>query len=123
MEQDGIVRAAYPVAAADWIAAHPELGSRMFNSYGWGGYLAYRFYQQPERRVAIFGEAALMGDDHLRDYADVIFLHPNWRAQLDRGHVDYVLFNRGAPLAHALAVDARWKLVYEDSVAVVYARA
>src|SRR5689334_4841384 len=31
----------YPVGAADWLAAHPEVGTRMYNQYGWGGYLAY----------------------------------------------------------------------------------
>ncbi|TMD74878.1 MAG: hypothetical protein E6I82_05925 [Chloroflexi bacterium] len=32
----------YPVAAADWLAAHPDVGTRMYNQYGWGGYLANR---------------------------------------------------------------------------------
>src|SRR4029077_10875440 len=30
----------YPIGAADWLAAHPNVGTRMFNQYGWGGYLA-----------------------------------------------------------------------------------
>lgn len=122
-KQDTLVREHYPVAAADWLVSHPAVGSRMFNVYGWGGYLIYRFYPEADRRVAIFGEAALMGDDYLRDYADVVYLKPDWRAQLDRRHVDYVVFERGAPLANALAIDPAWKLVYEDHVAVIYVRA
>src|SRR3989440_12978112 len=39
----------YPVAAADWLAAHPEVGTRMYNQYGWGGYLANRFYPDQKR--------------------------------------------------------------------------
>jgi hypothetical protein len=63
-----------------------------------------------------------MGDDRLGEYADVVFLHPDWRAQLDRGDVDYVVFDRDAPLANALAVDTGWRLAYHDSVAVIYVR-
>src|SRR5207244_1513888 len=63
--------ASYPVAAADWLAAHPGVGTRMYNQYGWGGYLAYRFYPDANRRVFIFGEAALMGDPLLNEYQDV----------------------------------------------------
>src|SRR5207245_2550518 len=61
--QEALTRESYPVAASDWLAAHPEVGTRMFNSYGWGGYLVYRFYPAPRRRVFVFGEATLMGDD------------------------------------------------------------
>src|SRR5438034_1047588 len=69
--QQQVEAANYPIGAADWLAAHPDVGTRMFNQYGFGGYLAYRFYPQPNRKVFIFGEAALMGDDLLNEYADV----------------------------------------------------
>src|ERR1700736_7004179 len=55
-------KANYPVAAADWLAAHPSVGTRVLNEYAWGGYLAYRFYPDPTRRLFIYGECALMGD-------------------------------------------------------------
>ena len=29
----------FPVGASDWLAAHPTVGTRMFDQYGWGGYL------------------------------------------------------------------------------------
>ena len=112
----------YPVAAADWLAAHPEVGTRMYNQYGWGGYLAYRFYPQPNRRVFIFGEAALMGDPLLNQYEDVQTLRPDWMQILDEYHVDYVVYNRGEALSNVLATQPGWKLVYEDSVAVIYVR-
>lgn len=112
----------YPVGAADWLAAHPDVGTRMYNQYGWGGYLAYRFYPQPNRKVFIFGEAALMGDPLLNQYEDVQTLRPDWRQVLDEYHVDYVVYNRGEALANVLATQPDWKLVYEDSVAVIYVR-
>ncbi|HLQ60704.1 MAG TPA: hypothetical protein VK131_02470, partial [Candidatus Acidoferrales bacterium] len=121
--QEALDRATYPVLAAQWLAEHPEIGARMYNQYGWGGYLAYRFYGVPDRQVFIFGEAALMGDDLLNRYQDVQTLRPNWQQVLDDYQVDYVLYNRGEALANVLAIDPAWKLAYQDEVAVIYVRA
>jgi len=112
----------YPVGAADWLAAHPDVGTRMFNQYGFGGYLAYRFYPEPNRRVFIFGEAALMGDSLLNEYADVYYVRSNWKHVLDKYGIDYVVENRGDPLPNLLATQPDWKLVYEDKVAVIYVK-
>jgi len=114
--------ASYPVGAADWLASHPEVGTRMYNQYGWGGYLAYRFYPQPNRRVFIFGEAALMGDPLLNQYEDVQTLRSDWKQVLDQYKVDYIVYNRGEALANVLATQPDWTLVYQDSVAVIYVR-
>jgi hypothetical protein len=121
-EQEVLTQSTYPVAASDWLAAHPEVGTRMFNSYGWGGYLVYRFYPQPQRRVFVFGEATLMGDDQLKRYADVEGIRPDWQNQLEAAGVDYVVFGRSAPLTDALAVDPGWRKVYEDRVTAIYVR-
>jgi hypothetical protein len=120
--QHDLDTANYPVGAADWLAAHPDVGTRMFNQYGFGGYLAYRFYPQPNRKVFIFGEAALMGDGLLNEYADVYYVRSNWKQVLDKYGVDYVVENKGDPLANLLATQPDWKLVYEDKVAVIYVR-
>jgi len=120
--QDSITASTYPVGAADWLASHPDVGTRMYNQYGWGGYLDYRFYPQPNRRVFIFGEAALMGDALLNDYEDIQTLRPDWKAMLDRYGVDYIVYNRGEAVANVLATQSDWKLVYQDSVAVIYVR-
>jgi hypothetical protein len=121
-KQQSLVRGDYPVAAADWLDAHPEVGTRMYNQYGWGGYFAYRFYPQPNRKVFIFGEAALMGDPLLNEYEDVQTLRSSWKHRLDQYQVDYVVYNKGEALANVLATQPDWKLVYEDSVAVIYVR-
>ena len=113
----------YPIGAADWLAAHPEVGTRMYNQYGWGGYLANRFYPDPNRRVFIFGEAELMGDPLLNEYNSVQNLRPDWKSILDRYKVDYVIFNTGEALSNVLATQPEWKVVYQDKVAVIYVRA
>jgi hypothetical protein len=122
-KQQDLTATTYPVAAADWLAAHPEVGTRMYNQYGWGGYLAYRFYPDPHRKVFIFGEAALMGDGLLNDYEDIQTLRPDWKTMLDKYGVDYIVYNKGEALANVLATQSDWKLVYQDSVAVIYVRA
>jgi hypothetical protein len=121
--QQSVTSSTYPVAAADWLAAHPDVGTRMYNQYGWGGYLAYRFYGQPNRRVFIFGEAALMGDALLNEYEDIQTLRSDWKTLLDKEGVDYIVYNHGEALANVLATQSDWKLAYEDPVAVIYVRA
>ena len=120
--QQKLDASSYPIGAADWLAAHPEVGTRMYNQYGWGGYLAYRFYPEPNRRVFIFGEAELMGDPLLNQYNSVQNLRPDWQAILDQYQVDYVIFNKGEALSNVLATQPEWKLVYQDDVAVIYVR-
>jgi hypothetical protein len=112
----------YPIAAADWLATHPEVGTRMYNQYGWGGFLAYRFYPDPNRRVFIFGEAELMGDPLLNQYNDVQNLRPDWKAILDQYRVDYVIFNKDAALSNVLATQPEWTIAYQDNVAVIFVR-
>ena len=113
----------YPIGAADWLVAHPDVGTRMYNQYGWGGYLAYRFYPDPNRRVFIFGEAELMGDPLLNQYNSVQNLRPDWKAILDQYQVDYVIFNTGEALSNVLATQPEWKVAYQDKVATIFVRA
>ena len=114
----------YPVKAADFLAAHPEIGTRMYNQYGWGGYLADRFYPDPDRRVFIFGEASVMGDSFLQKYQDVQTLRTDWQRVLDDYHVDYIVYNRHEALTNVLeALPDRWDCsVYRDSMAEICVR-
>lgn len=121
-QQDAIVSRGSPIGAANWLAAHPDVGTRMYNDYSWGGYLAYRFYPDPRRRVYVFGEASVMGDAMLGRWARIAYLRPGWRETLDADRVDYVVDATGAPLSTVLAADPRWKLVYRDQTAVIYVR-
>jgi len=120
--QTASTQANYPVGAANWLAAHPSVGTRMFNQYDWGGYLAYRFYPTSSRRVFIYGEAELMGDQLLAQYVDVNQLHCDWQQVLDEYRVDYVVFAPDKPLDSALAATRQWSLAYQDAVADIWVR-
>lgn len=121
-QQDALLHQGFPVGAADWLAAHPGVGTRMYNDYSWGGYLAYRLYPDPHRRVYVFGEASVMGDAMLERWAGIAYLRPGWRQALDAQGIDYVVEPAGAPLTTVLAADPSWKLVYRDQTAVIYVR-
>ncbi len=112
----------YPSGAADYLDAHPTVGTHMFSDYAWGGYMIYRFYPQQSRRVFLFGEADLMGDTIMNEYVDVVGLHSDWLDILNRHNVDYVVFEPDMPLTSALATQPNWHQVYSDRVAVIYVR-
>lgn len=112
----------YPSAAADWLDSHATVGTRMFADYGWGGYMIYRFYPDPNRRVFVFGEADLMGDTIMNEYSDVVGVKGGWLDILNAHGVDYVVYDPNTALTSALATQSNWHQVYADNVAVVFAR-
>jgi hypothetical protein len=112
----------YPSEAADYLDAHPQLGTRMFSDYGWGGYMVDRFYPRQNRKVFAFGEASLMGDTLMQNYADIVDLNGDWLSLLKQYNVDYVVFEPGTPLSSALALLPNWRLVHSDPLANIYVR-
>ena len=109
----------FPVGASDWLAAHPAVGTHMFNQYGWGGYLIDRFYPQTNRRVFSFGEATLLGTTVMQQVADVETGNPDWQQIFAEWNIDYVIDVPGAPAVLALEVDPQWTKVYDDGFAVI----
>ena len=63
----------------------------MFNQYGWGGYLIYRFYPEPNRRVFSFGEATLLGNKVMQQVSDVETGNPDWQQIFAEWDIDYVI--------------------------------
>ena len=120
--QDQLLRGLYPVAAVDRLMAGPAACDRIFNDYGWGGYLIDRLSADPRRRTFIFGEADVMGDALIYRWKDIFQVGPDWQANLDRSRADCVLVPPDSPLAGALATRPNWRLAYEDRVAVLYVR-
>ena len=109
----------FPVGASDWLAAHPTVGTRMFDQYGWGGYLISRFYPDPNRRVFSFGEATLLGTKVMQQVIDVETGNPDWQQIFAEWGIDYVIDVPGAPAVLALEVDPQWTKVYDDELAVI----
>ncbi|MCL5996674.1 MAG: hypothetical protein M1546_11560 [Chloroflexi bacterium] len=110
----------YPLAAVQYLKAHPQPGSRLFNYYNWGGYLIWHL---PEQKVYIDGRMASWrsSDEHiLKNYARVVDLDPDWQAILQASGANLVLVNKDAILATSLRQTAGYTRIYEDDVAVIF---
>lgn len=109
--------ATYPVQALAFVQrTRPQ--ARLFNQYGWGGYI---LWQWPEQRVFVDGRTDLYGDALLTQYLTVWRAEPGWQQVLDTWAVDVVLV---APEARIVSVLPRfgWVEVYRDGHAVVLVR-
>jgi hypothetical protein len=108
------VTATYPMAALDSVENDLPPG-HVFNQYGWGGYFVYRIW--PKQQVFIYGDAAVMGDPFLLEYRGLSVLQPNYRDQLDRRGVTWVLFPKDDPVEVALRQNSEWVVLYQDNTA------
>ena len=109
-----------PVAAVDFLKSH-QLPGPIYNRYGWGGYLIYRLY--PEYRVYIDGRADVYGDVFFAEAMSAYDGLGNWKQSLDHYGVNTVLISPDVALASLLRSDGEWKIVYEDSKAIIFSRA
>ena len=106
----------FPAAAIDTLRRDPS--ARIFTFDQWGDYLIYRLY--PKTKVFMDGRSDFYGDDFSRKYLDVLQVNYGWEQTLARFGVNTVLMPPGTPLAGALKESARWRVVYDDGVAVVF---
>jgi hypothetical protein len=92
----------FPITAADFLVQHPAPG-HMLNVYGWGGYLIFRLYgHTPAQPVFIFGDAALAGDQLLRDYDHLQSLGTDQAQLLDRYQINWAIFHSSDPIVTEL---------------------
>jgi len=122
----------YPEGAADFVSSH-HLPGPIFNTYEHGGYLMWRLW--PEQKVFIDGRA--LSEAVFHDYQRILYALPAAGAEmsglqlLDRYGIQTIVVNgfeygSGAvyllPVALADPRQRDWKLVYQDSQAMVFAR-
>jgi hypothetical protein len=105
----------FPVAAADWLAAHPQSGN-MFNDINWGGYLLYRLW--PEQKVFVDSQTDFYGEALVREYERALTAQEGWENVLDLYAVEWAVLPVSAPLAGRLE-EAGWKVLYRDEIAVI----
>jgi hypothetical protein len=110
----------FPVVAADFIAAHFS-GVRLFNHFDWGGFLIYRLF--PTARVSIDGRTAAYEPSQLDAYLRTQDLAAGWQRFLEDCHPDLVIWPVDHPLPTVLRRLPEWRVIFEDSGAVVFARA
>jgi hypothetical protein len=106
----------FPVAAVRHL--HLDADDRIFTSDQWGDYLIYRLY--PQTKVFMDGRSDFYGSEFNKNYLDVLAINTGWDKTLARFGVDTILMPCSAPLSGALKESARWRVVYDDGVAVVF---
>jgi hypothetical protein len=93
---------------------------RVLTSDQWADYLIYRLY--PRQRVFFDGRSDFFGPAIGSDYRKLLAGERPWRELLDRYRFDLALLPLDWALSTALDREPEWRLVYQDSVAVLYAR-
>jgi hypothetical protein len=114
---DRTISATFPVDAANFLRRNPLPGP-LYNNLDWGGFLIWYMPQYP---VAIDGRNDLYGDDLDRtfhkaqdalQYKDDPYLYG----------AGCVLLEKKYPLSSVLRRDPRFDVVYEDPIAIIFAR-
>lgn len=109
-----------PSGAVDFMKKH-RLSGNILNDLGWGGYLVWH---GPQSRIFVDGRCEVVYPDSvLREYLGFFYGLPGGARILDRYPHDFVLVKPGTGAYRIVAADPRWKLVYQDAVAVLFARA
>ncbi len=106
----------YPADAVSALGRYPA--ARIFTFDQWGDYLIYRLY--PRSRVFVDGRSDFYGDDFETKLLDVLNVNYGWEQTLSRFGVDTVLMPPNSPLTGALKESCRWRVVYDDGVALVF---
>jgi len=106
----------HPDAALATLRRDPS--ARIFTYDQWGDYLIYRLY--PRTKVFVDGRSDFYGDDFEDQCANVLNVKYDWEKTLSHFGVDTILLPPSAPLAGALKESIRWRVVYDDGVALVF---
>lgn len=106
------LNAALPVAAVQFIKEH-NISGRVFNKYGYGGYLIFEFY--PDQKVFIDGRADMYGDDFVKEYTSIYNGNNNWKELFDKHSIDIALVGLSAPITQILRLSGEFILVHEDN--------
>lgn len=96
-----------------------EPGERIFAPDEWGDYLIYKL-SPLGFKVFVDGRSDFYGGEFGDDYIDVLKINYNWQQTLDRYGVDTILLPCDAPLTGALKESRRWRVAYDDGMAIVF---
>ncbi len=106
----------FPVKAV--AALRLDTSNRIFTHDQWGDYLIWTLY--PQHKVFLDGRSDFYGNEFEEQCFDVLYVKPGWEKILARFGVDTILLSPNVSLAGALKESSRWRLVYDDGVALVF---
>jgi hypothetical protein len=92
----------------------------VFTNDLWGGYMIYKMY--PKVKVFIDGRSDFYGTAFELKYLDVLDAKYDWDQNLTRYGAQTALVPANYALASALKGNPRWRVVYDDKVAIIFRR-
>ena len=106
----------YPAGALATLRSDPK--ARIFTHDEWGDYLIWSLY--PAQKVFVDGRSDFFGDDFGEKYIDIHNVRGGWEKTLAHFDVNTILMPPNTSLAGALKESSRWKVVYNDGIAMVF---
>lgn len=91
---------------------------RVLTTDQWGDYLIYSYY--PKQKVFFDGRSDFYGEKLGQEYFHLLQGAFDWQSILRRHRFDVALLPVGWPLASLLKLDPAWKVVKDDSRAVLF---
>jgi len=110
----------YPAKAIASVGRQALAGT-IFADDEWGDYLIYRLY--PDTRVFIDGRSDFYGAHLGKEMTALLHGRYDWRQKLESYAPQAAVLRADAPLASLLKECRRWRLVYDDGIAIVFRRA
>ena len=111
----------FPLDAAVFLSQqHLVSPIRLYSSWQWGGYLTYRLW--PSLTVFDDGRTDFYGPAFVNEGLRVWDANPEWSGILDRYQVNAALLPVDSALASVMRERDDWKPVYQDRVAVLFAK-
>ena len=110
-----------PVAATDWLAAHPDYPGPLWSEIGFSSYLEFAL---PERPAWIDTRFEVFPVEHWQAYKNITEATYNWESLLDATGANLLMVStmNQPDLLDALAGSPGWCKLYRDDVAVIYRR-
>ena len=109
----------FPVQAAGGLSPS-QCAFGTFSTDQWSDYLIYRHY--PNMKTFFDGRSDFYSQKFADRYVDVVSAKWDWEKPLNEYRVQTVLLPVGAPLTSVLKECRRWRVVYDDHVAILFER-
>lgn len=104
---------AFPTEAVDQ-ARQAGLPGRIFDAWGWGGYIMYAW-----PAASLHVDPLKFNAETMKSYSIIEDMQPGWQKEIDRWQIRTFILSAKSPLAKGLELDPRWRVWYRDSTAVV----
>jgi hypothetical protein len=91
----------------------------LYNTFNWGGYLIYNY---PEHRVSVDGRTVIHGSARIVHSTKMEDGEEGWQSDPELAAAGLLILPRKDAIALLVRLDRRFRVVYEDAVAVVFVR-